>query len=755
MTLRFPSVVAHVCALALAVAGAGAAADAATVKLTGRVTDAKTGEPIAKALVSIREQQLETETDVAGEFALASVRPGRAELYVSTVGYGLLKREVDVHDGAGALELRLGQEGIQRSEDVTVVATSPFDRDETGAASEHALDNNELKNLAGVVADDALRSVQTLPGVTTSDDFNAVFAVRGSGFQQMGFYIDGVFTTAPFHTIRGIKDGFTLTILNGDLVDSVALLGSAAPAPYGDRTGAVLNVRTREASRDRRITRASLGATGLSLTSEGPIGRKGSWLVAGRKSYLDYIIHRIEQEPSFVIGWYDVQAKLSFDASAAHRFSLLGVHGDSAYEENAPRQSRNSLVTADAGTQIVTAEWRWLRSTSSVLKTRAYFDREAGVRRNRLNETIGDVNARHTGYRSDLSLRLGASHRIEAGILARRLYESGHERRFDNRAQRFDNLYEYAKATWHSSAYAQDTWAAHERVSLTVGTRFDRLALTGETLLLPRASVALSLSDTTKVDAAWGFYGQFPGLADLFGEHGNRDLSAARARHYVAGIERHLGEKVRVRFEAYYEAKDRFWYAPGSELRIENGFIVMNPSARLQNVLAGSSRGVEVLLQRRSANRLSGWISYSWGHTRFEQNGTALAFDGDYDQRHTVNVYGSYRLSNTWNGSLKYRYGTNTPIIGFYERRGDDFFLSSARNQTRGRAYSRLDVRANKAFFFKRWKMTLYGEVSNLLNRTHYRYSELDSVKLRTGQAFLETDTLFPIVPAVGVSVEF
>jgi hypothetical protein len=724
--------------------------------LEGRVTDAKTGEPIAKALVSIREQHVEAQTDAAGRFTLTAREAGPAQLYVSTVGYGLLKRDVVVGDGV-LLELRLGQEAIQRTEEVTV-ATSPFEHTETGAASEHVLDNNELKNLAGVVADDALRSVQSLPGVTTGDDYNAVFAVRGSGFSSMGFYIDGVFTTAPFHTIRDINDGFTLTILNGDLVDSVALLSSAAPAPYGDRTGAVLNVRTREASRDRVVTRASLGATGLSVTSEGPLGkgRKASWLLAGRKSYLDYLLHRLEDHPSFVLGWYDLQGKLAFDVSAAHQLSLLAVHGDATYERNEPGQTRNSLFNARAGTQIATLEWRWLLSPAAVVKTRAYLDRETGTRRNVQEEILGQSVSRHTGYRSDLSLALGARHHLDAGVFARRVGETSDERRFDARTNRFTTTNEYGRDTWQPSAYVQDTWTPRTGLSLTLGGRVDHQTATGETVWLPRAAVGLSLSAKTKVDAAAGGFGQLPDLHELFGPQGNPDLAAARSRHYVAGIEHLIGAKVRVRAEAYYEDKSGFWFAPGSEYRLVDGRIVRPVASALQNVLTGSSRGFEVLLQRRSANRLSGWVSYAWGHTRFHEDGTDLAFDGDYDQRHTVNAYGSYRLTNTWNVSTKYRYGSSQPIVGFYEERGDQvFFLSAQRNEVRVPVYSRWDVRANKAFFFKRWKMTLYAEVQNLLNRTHYRYADLDDVNLATGQVVIGSDTLFPILPALGISVEF
>ena len=104
--------------------------------------------------------------------------------------------------------------------------------------------------------------------------------------------------SAPFHTIRDSNDAYSLTILNGDVVESVSLISGGAPARYGDRTGAVLDVQTREGNRDEFSGRASLGASGVYGTLEGPIGgaRKSSWLVSARKSYLDYVLDRLNTD---------------------------------------------------------------------------------------------------------------------------------------------------------------------------------------------------------------------------------------------------------------------------------------------------------------------------------------------------------------------------------------------------------------------------------------------------------------------------
>src|SRR4030095_14322795 len=91
-------------------------------------------------------------------------------------------------------------------------------------------------------------------------------------------------------------------------------------------------------------------------------------------------------------------------------------------------------------------------------------------------------------------------------------------------------------------------------------------------------------------------------------------------------------------------------------------------------------------------------------------------------QRHTFNVYATYRLKPTLNISTKYRYGSNFPAAAFLLVNSNAVTLSEQRNRSRLPAYSRFDIRANKAFNFDRWKLTLYGEVLNALGHKNLRY---------------------------------
>ena len=67
---------------------------------------------------------------------------------------------------------------------------------------------------------------------------------------------------------------------------------------------------------------------------------------------------------------------------------------------------------------------------------------------------------------------------------------------------------------------------------------------------------------------------------------------------------------------------------------------------------------------RRSAIGLSGWIGYMWSHTRVRDRLTAEAFDGDFDQRHTLNVVATQRLSYRTSVGAKLRIGSNVPLTG-------------------------------------------------------------------------------------------
>jgi hypothetical protein len=172
------------------------------------------------------------------------------------------------------------------------------------------------------------------------------------------------------------------------------------------------------------------------------------------------------------------------------------------------------------------------------------------------------------------------------------------------------------------------------------------------------------------------------------------------------------------------------------------------------NSLDGTSHGFDLLLIRRSTAPLSGWISYTWSKTHYDDTATGESFDGDFDQRHTLNVFLQQRLSYRLAVSGKLRIGSNFPIVGYFRGTPEDLFLASVRNAVRLPLYARLDVRANRTFTFERSRLTLFVEVMNLLGRNNGGQSD-GFVVANTLNAVGFVEGLLPRVPSAGLLFEF
>jgi outer membrane cobalamin receptor len=358
-----------------------------------------------------------------------------------------------------------------------------------------------------------------------------------------------------------------------------------------------------------------------------------------------------------------------------------------------------------------------------------------------------------SGGRVDLTRELSATHQLQAGLLVRRLSgrvdDTSYSRTGPVIVRSFD------RAQWQPGGYVQDGWqSSSRRAAFTAGLRVDRSGASARTVALPRASGLVSLSSRDTMSFAAGSFAQFPSLDQLFGASGNPDLVPEASHHFVIGLEHLLSSASRVRVDLYDQEERHRLDLGGSEIRRVNGRLFLPDQRLLHNSWSGRSKGVEMTVQRRSPNGMTGWLSYAYGRTRLRDSITQSEFDSDHDQKHTVNAYLSYRIGDRTNFSLKYRFGSNTPIAGYFEETSIGFQVSDQRNLLRIPAYSRLDVRANRTFSIRRARLTGYAEVINLLNHSNYRYSGA-SVQGPSGLTFFDRETTFPFLPAAGITVEW
>jgi outer membrane cobalamin receptor len=730
--------------------------DNQTASLSGRVVDARSGEALAKVKVIVSGTDKETTTDENGKFALDNLKPGKIDLYITTVTFGLVKKSIVLHAGDNSdLQIALNEDAAALTENVTVT-TEPFESTDSSAINQQLLNKRELQQLSSVLLNDPIRAAQALPGVTANDDFRSEFSVRGAGFDRVGLYVDGVLTENFLHLVAGgYPDTGSISVINADTVDTVALMSGGYPANYGYRSAAMLDIQTRNGNRVKPTGRVQAGLTGLAGVVDGPFaGKRASYLVAARKSFTGFLVRRFNEDFQTnnppVIDVADIDAKALYDLSKRNQIGASVIFGNFDFDRNRDRDllGSNQVFQANNKNLLVNAHWTFTRDPHLFVQTRLFALRTTFKNVNHDNNTLEDGHRTQFGVRSDLNYQ-AKQHRVEAGLYLRHLQVQNFSQQFDFFGGPLFALNNFDRSGLEQGYYIQDNWRDEKRrVALTGGVRLEHSSVTRERNFSPRGSFSWAVDDKWKISAAAGRYYQFPDFQQVFGFLGNRNLKSEEATHYSASIERLLGSRARI-FAEVYDREDRKLFINFNEPLLFPIF-----DQRFRNSLSGHARGIELMVQRRSANKLAGWVSYSYSRTRLTESRTGLTFPSDYDQRHTLNVYGNYRFADTWNLSSEWRYGSGQPIAGFYGHDAAGYFLTTQRNQVRVPYYSRVDVRLSKAFLFRKAKLTVTGEVLNLLNRENLRFVGFDFFGL-DGRAFGKLDRILPILPSAGVVIEF
>jgi hypothetical protein len=730
-------------------------------EIHGGIADARGGEALANVQVQLAGTAYRTVSDAGGRFAIGGILAGDYTLNVSTVGYHLAKHAFHLDAGESKeFRVALAPDTLRQTEKVQAKA-DPFETARADSPDALTLAGNDAKNLGSVLADDPLRAVQSLPGVTSDNDFDARFSLRGADYSRIGLYVDGVLLHAPFHMLQGQSTPGSATAFNGDMVDQMELHEGAFPSRFGDRSAGVLDIDTRDGNRDATTFRAAASMSNAGFLAEGPIrkGKRGSWLVALRKSYLQYILERTFPDNSFVFGFEDLQARFSYDLTAGNSLTFSAMESYSSLDRSSdkPNLGVNSVMEAGYHYTLVNLGWRYSPNARLSIVNHAAWMRE------RYNDTTPTPLPLSGGFYGEWVWNASATWLwssaapFEAGWSVRRLRDQDYSNQY-NTAAGAPRVLDHADGTaLRLGGYVQQSWAGFEgRLRLTAGARWDGHSTDRVSAVSPQASAAIGITKSTRIQLGWGEYAQYPELSVLYSTLGNRGLLPTRSIHAVAAVERRLGRRTRLRAEFYDRADRDLPFQPYYEPRISNGKVFSPPVNPLYyNSLRGYSRGAEIFLQRSSANRFTGWISYAYGHAMMREGVSNQRFPSDYDQRHTISIYGGYRLRPTVNLSVHSSYGSGFPIPGYLTEIAAVYYLAPARNQIRLPSYERTDFRVNKSWLRAKWKLTLYGELVNLTNRTNYVFESLNGYNTKTGQISITLDKTFPILPSVGTVVEW
>jgi hypothetical protein len=708
--------------------------------------------------VRVPESNRETRTDAAGAFELPDVPGGPHTLVISLVNYALARREISVEpDTPLVLTIPLTPGVGAYTEQVNVVAQeAPSQR---LVPVSHSLDARDLLDLRGVAADDPFRAMQALPAVSATDDLHAEFAVRGSGPANIGIVLDGVQSPMLVHTVRAVTESGSVALINSDVLERATLRTGSYPQRYGNRTGAQLDLSMREGSRERTQVRGAVSGTGITFLAEGPVAAgRGSWLASFRKSYIDWLAQYVAPDIGATFGFVDGQGKVALDVRPDQRVEFTVVSGRSRAHD-LDEDDDPSVNGFEEGTQwatLATAAWRVAHPRWS-LTGRAAFTTATYENVNYWGSEIADGTDQRASVRADASFVVIPAVTLDAGIeaswldmsrawLSYQLGPGGTPIPFDT--------FPLSGSGHEQGAFAQATLRAGP-VWVIGGVRADLASPVDAVATSPWGQVEWPVAAGLTLRGGGGIYQQSPTLEQVGLLLPGFPALRQRAVHGDVSLEGPMGGHARWIAAAFVRDESDMLRAYGTEYYL-NGSVVVRPSdiPLYANALSGRARGFELTASRHDAARLSGWVSYAYGRLEYTDRLTGERYDADFDQRHTVNAYVRLGLSPRMSVSTRVRVGSNFPIAGYWEQREGLYYVGSTRNRLRLPTYARVDTRANRTFFVKRSRLTLFAEVLNVFARENVRQSD-PSVNRRTRQATGLLEELFPVLPSVGLLIEF
>ena len=341
-------------AIAGAVAGGAHAQEPESVRLSGYVRSAANDEVLRVARLEIVERGFFIATNRFGFYSV-ELAPGNHTIRISALGYETVTRTLAL-EATTSLDFTLPLRPITVSELTVTTDREPPDLDPGSVdMSVIRLDVPALSELPVVLGEaDSVRTLTLYPGISTANDATTAINVRGGAGDENLIRLDDSEVFNPAHAI-GLFSTF-----NSDAVGDVTLYKGGIPARYGGRLSSVLEIHQREGNSREFEGAATIGLLSSRLSLQGPLlDGRGSWLVAGRRTYADLFLG-LSSDPSIqesTAYFYDLNAKANVRYGATGQIMLSGYAG---------RDRLRIGTQASAGWGNATGTLRWNHVFGSV-----------------------------------------------------------------------------------------------------------------------------------------------------------------------------------------------------------------------------------------------------------------------------------------------------------------------------------------------------------------------------------------------------
>lgn len=201
-----------------------------TGRISGKVTDQQTGEPLIGANVIVVGTSLGAASDVKGEYLITNLSAGQYSVKTSYIGYqDVTVNEVLVTSGLTTrLDFQLQSKGYSTSEVVIVSQRPLIEKTSTNALRRFGpedMENLGLRSLAAIV--------QIQPGIVTQ---NGLTYIRGSRSEETGYTVEG----ADVKNILNRNGGSLVTVTPAAL-EEVLIQAGGYTAEYGNANAGIIS----------------------------------------------------------------------------------------------------------------------------------------------------------------------------------------------------------------------------------------------------------------------------------------------------------------------------------------------------------------------------------------------------------------------------------------------------------------------------------------------------------------------------------
>lgn len=720
--------------------------------IRGTIIDATDGSPLEFANVLLQGTLTGTSTDINGNFELRNAPPGRYNIQFSYVGYETLTiYEIQVTRNRDIrLDIKLQPDAQFLGE--IEIRPSPFNRTPESPISMRTVSRSEIERAPGGNRDIS-RVVQSLPGVSTGvGGFRNDLIVRGGAPGENKFYLDGVEVPTINHFTTQGASGGPNGLINVDFIREVDFYTGAFPASRGNALSSVMELRQQGGGDNYGFT-ATLGASDLGATAEGPIGSNTDFIFSYRRSYLQYLFELLELP--FLPVYTDIQFRIQHRFSPEHDLTLIGLGAidDSSLNTEANDTELQQYIL---GYLPVFEQWNYTRG----LRYRNFGDKRVTtlvVSRNKLNNRsfkyknnddrreenlILDYNSVETENKVRLeNLFNFGSYRVQiGGNYEYAIYSNETFNRLSVPGSDTPKIIDFnSNLTLHKWGLFSQISSVffRQRLSLSAGFRMDATNFSSATNNLfdqfsPRFSLSWYLTGNLSFNANTGIFYQLPpytilGYRNEEGELENRNnrVTYIRANHYVAGWEYMPTESLVLSLEGFLKQYQNYPFLTREGVSLANmgsdfGAIGNEPATSTSE---GRSYGIEFLAQQKLFRNYYGIFSYTLFWSEFKDKKGQFR-PSAWDNRHLISFTAGKQFSRGWDIGLRWQLLGGTPYTPYdYERssRTEVWDINSLGlpdysrlNEKRLGTFHQLDIRVDKRFFFDRFNIALYIDIQNV-----------------------------------------